>query len=289
MTETMKKTLISSDKINKAYGFEVKSVDQENHIVHGIFSTPAVDRHGEVVMQEGWKLQDYLANPVVLWSHDNYQFPLAQMVSLGFENGNLVGSMKFAVDEYDVAATAFRLMKGKYLRAFSVGFMNNVYEIDNGTDMVRLMENVLLEVSIVNVPANQEALAKIKSIDPLKDAEEKPVEDETPVVEDPVPDEKKPDEEPPVEDKKEDEEPELDAEGKAVELLSSSSKETIRSAISTLTGALGTDSEADTKVGEKGRTPRIAKAIPGGTKRIPVKLLNKAVRKLLKIKRNQKV
>jgi HK97 family phage prohead protease len=165
---TMKKTLLSSQRVVKSYTFEAKQVDQKNYIVEGIFSTAAIDRHGEVVVQEGWKLDDFLKNPVVLWCHDNYSFPLAQMVRIGFENGDLAGAMKFAVEEYDVAATAFRLVQGKYLRAFSVGFMNNIYEIDNGNDIMKLIENVLLEVSVVNVPANAEALAKFKKLDILE-------------------------------------------------------------------------------------------------------------------------
>jgi len=167
----MKRKLLSSERVVKHYTFEAKAINEDEHIVEGIFSTASEDRHGEVVVQEGWKLDDYIKNPVVLWSHDNYQFPLAQMIRIGFENGNLAGAMKFAVEEYPVAATAFALMKGKYLRAFSVGFMNNVYEIDQQNETVKLVENVLLEVSVVNVPAQAEALAKIKSIDVLKKEE----------------------------------------------------------------------------------------------------------------------
>jgi len=272
----MKKTLLSSNRIVKAFTLEVKAVNEKDHIVEGIFSTAAIDRHGEVVVQEGWKLDDYIKNPVVLWSHDNYQFPLAQMTRIGFENGNLAGAMKFAVEEYDMAATAFALMKGKYLRAFSVGFMNNVYEIDNGSDVVKLIENVLLEVSVVNVPANQEALAKIKALDVLKDAE--------PQDGEPKGDETKP------EDKKEDEPKATDegegatiAEDNALKALSSNEK-TIRRAIKALTDALNALTEADNQVGKKvehSAKPRAA------TKKVSVTTINRALRELMEVKRKQ--
>jgi HK97 family phage prohead protease len=250
----MKRKLLSSQHIVKSYTFEAKAVNEKENIIEGIFSTPAVDRHDEVVIQEGWKLDDYIKNPVVLWSHDNYQFPLAQMVRIGFENGQLAGAMKFAVDEYDVAKTAFNLMKGKYLRAFSVGFMNNVYEIDNETEIVKLIENVLLEVSVVNVPANQEALAKIKSIDVLKEA--------------------------PAEEEAKDEEKKND---EAVKTISQSNKDSIRQAIKALTEALNAG-EADIKVDKQVEHPGIKS---GGSKKIPVTLINKAVRELLFIKKTQ--
>lgn len=161
----MNKKLLSSEKIVKTFSFDVKSVKEDEYIVEGVFSTPDPDRHNEVVMQEGWKLKNYLKNPVVLWSHQNMEFPLAQMVRIGYENGNLTGAMKFAVNEYETAATAFKLVKGKYLRAFSVGFMNNVYEVDKESEIVKLVENELLEVSVVNIPAQAAALAKMKRMD----------------------------------------------------------------------------------------------------------------------------
>lgn len=270
----MKKQLLSSERIVKNFTFEAKGIDEKNHIVEGIFSTAAVDRHGEIVVQEGWKLDDYLKNPVVLWSHDNYQFPLAQMTRIGFENGDLAGAMKFAVEEYEVAATAFRLMKGKYLRAFSVGFMNNVYEIDNGSDVVKLIENVLLEVSVVNVPANQEALAKIKTLDVLHEAKEteNDKEGETEKTETET-----------ARDEKENGCATI-SEDKALEALSKANPKTIRRAIEALTDALKALTEADTQVGKK---VEHAAATRSATKKVPVRLINRAVKELMQIKRKQ--
>lgn len=153
--------LIKKDRLSKNYTFEIKSVDKANYIIEGVFSTPAVDRHGEAVIQAGWDLTNYKNNPVVLWAHQNQEFPIAQMIEIAIDqNGNLAGKMKFAVDEYEDAATVYKLMVGKYLRAFSVGFSNNVYEVDQNDEVVNLTENELFEVSVVNVPANAEALSK---------------------------------------------------------------------------------------------------------------------------------
>jgi len=56
----MKKKLLSSEKIVKTFSFDVKSVKEDEYIVEGIFSTPDTDRHNEAVMQDGWKLENYL-------------------------------------------------------------------------------------------------------------------------------------------------------------------------------------------------------------------------------------
>ncbi len=68
----------------------------------------------------------------------------------------------------------------------------------------------------------------------------------------------------------------------AVELISKSNVETIRTAIETLAGVLKAY-EADKQVVKKVEHPDES----GGTKKIPVKLLNRAVRELLAIKKNQ--
>lgn len=160
----MKRKLIQRQKRVENFTFTLKAVDEKQHIIEGVFSTGSVDRHGEAVVQNGWDLSNYKTNPVVLWAHQNHEFPIAQMTEIGMDaQGNLAGKMKFAVEEYETAATAYRLMVGKYLRAFSVGFSNNRYEVQQGEDVVNLTENELLEVSVVNVPANAEALSKAKA------------------------------------------------------------------------------------------------------------------------------
>lgn len=143
---------------------QIKSVDEETFTIRGVFSTADKDRHGEIIDQRGWVLDDYLRNPVVLFAHDHFQPAIGKMVSLGYdEDGNLDGEIKFAAKEYDFARTIFELYKGGYMRAFSVGFFNDAVEYE-GEDTV-LKKNRLYEVSTVNIPANQMALAKAKGID----------------------------------------------------------------------------------------------------------------------------
>lgn len=150
----------------KSFNVAVKSVDEENYTIKFVFSTGDEDRHGEIVDQKSWILDDYLKNPVVLFGHDHSQPAVGKTVSIYFnEEGNLEGDIQFAAKEYDFANTLFKLYKGGYMRATSGGFMNKVVEYDEEGNKITLKQNTLLEMSLVNVPANALALAKAKGID----------------------------------------------------------------------------------------------------------------------------
>ena len=41
-----------------------------------------IDRHGEVVMQNGWKLDAYRLNPQVLFAHESNKLPIAKMLDI---------------------------------------------------------------------------------------------------------------------------------------------------------------------------------------------------------------
>lgn len=160
---------------------EIKGINDENYTIKGVFSTADEDRHGEVVDQKTWQLDDYLKNPVILFGHDHNQPAIGKATNLFFnESGNLEGEIQFAAKEYEFANTIFKLYKGGFMRAFSVGFQNEVVEYDEGAQKVTLKRNTLFEISTVNVPANQLALAKSKGIDtaPLEKHLNIPVEKE---------------------------------------------------------------------------------------------------------------
>ncbi|MFZ2152280.1 MAG: HK97 family phage prohead protease [Minisyncoccia bacterium] len=268
----MAKTLLKSENRIRNISFKVKSVDKVNFTVEGVFSAEVEDRQGEIVVQSGWLLDNYLKNPVVLWAHRSDQPPIAKMLQIGVNaaTNQLEGKMQFAVNEYDFAGTIFKLIDGGYQSAFSAGFINNKYEIDQQNDKVYLVENELLEMSVVPVPANQLALAKSKGID-ITEYKEKIA-----IIED--------EEESPSADadEEEDEDEELAESGtlvteeKAVEIISKSNMETIRRAIGTLTEVLKAHTPIKTQV----------KVGNSGDKKIPVRLLNRAVKELLGVKKS---
>jgi len=150
--------------IQKQLNIEVKEVNKEEGIVKFILSSGTPDRQGEMIDQSSWEFKHYLDNPVVLWSHDAYQPAIGQMISIGINDDSMLeGSIKFAIKEYDFAKTLFNLVAGKFIRAVSVGFISETSDTVN--DIKVLKDNTLYEVSLVNIPADALALAKMKGID----------------------------------------------------------------------------------------------------------------------------
>ena len=243
----------------KQFHVELKGLNDDEFTIKGVFSTADEDRHGEVVDQKTWQLDDYLKNPVILFAHDHNQPAIGKAVNLFFnESGNLEGEIKFAAKEYEFANTIYKLYKGGFMRAFSVGFQNEVVEYDEGENKVTLKRNTLFEISTVNVPANALALAKSKGIDtaPLeKHLNIEPVEKEGRV-------------------------------------LSAKTKTTIVNAVDALNKLLEADSDKSIKSIEPASNDTAAKPVKVETppskdvRKSSAKLINQAVRALLQEKRN---
>lgn len=148
----------------KQLNVAVKSVDEQNYRIRFVFSTGDEDRHGEIVDQKTWIFDEYFNNPVVLFGHDHNQPAVGKTILIERnEQGNHEAVIEFAAKEYEFAKTLFRLYMGEYMRAVSAGFINKVVEYEEETGKITLKQNVLLEISLVNVPANAGALALAKS------------------------------------------------------------------------------------------------------------------------------
>lgn len=119
-----------------------------------IASTDSVDRMGEVIDQAGWDLGNFKNNPVLLWAHDDRlpRIGLAQNLRVEKANGRsaLMFEPKFN-DASELARTVKQLFEEDG-GTFSVGFMP--LEMDGET----YTKAELLEISAVNVPANQDAM-----------------------------------------------------------------------------------------------------------------------------------
>lgn len=122
-----------------------------------VASTASVDRMGDTVEQD-FDLDQYLRNPVVLFGHDHDQ-PVGKALDVRFENGQLVADIEFAPTDRGQEIKA--LVDHGTLRALSIGFTPGDTQIraDGGLSFAK---NSLLEISIVPVPANPDAL-RIKS------------------------------------------------------------------------------------------------------------------------------
>jgi HK97 family phage prohead protease len=135
-------------------------LDRENQIVSGVIgSSGVIDRHGESLNPMGWKLENYLKNPIVLFGHDMKSLPIGKALKVWIEDAKLMFTLKFANTE--MGKTVFQLFEEEILNAVSVGFIPLKWD---ETGEFTFAEMELLELSVVPVPANPEALARMKTL-----------------------------------------------------------------------------------------------------------------------------
>jgi HK97 family phage prohead protease len=120
-----------------------------------VLSTSAIDRMNDQIFQDGWQLDNYKKNPVVLWSHDASMLPVGRASNVRVSNGKLLADMQFAPTA--TAQQVERLVEDKVLNSVSVGFRPTEYKFNQERGGVDYKKQELLEFSIVNVPANAEA------------------------------------------------------------------------------------------------------------------------------------
>lgn len=130
-------------------------INQTDKGLVAIASTAVEDRHGEVVEVEGWDLKNYKKNPVILWAHDHTKMPVGATKKTWIEGTGKKAKLMFEPIFHEVTSTARaikRLVELGILKSFSVGFR----PIDQDGDTFTKQE--LLEISVVNVPANADAM-----------------------------------------------------------------------------------------------------------------------------------
>lgn len=125
-----------------------------------IISTEHEDRMREVILQDGWQLERYKANPVVLWGHSHYDLPIGictELVLTEFDGKKALKAYgKFA--DHEFAQTIRKLYDAKIVRTTSVGFIPKKWD-ENDRNVIAVAE--LLEFSFVSVPANPFALSTL--------------------------------------------------------------------------------------------------------------------------------
>lgn len=127
------------------------------------FSDESVARDGHTIATAGWKLDPYRSNPVFLWAHDMSELPIGNTILLETTGRALFGNVEyFERDIYPFADTVFQMVSRGFLRAVSVHWLPLKYRFateSNRMGGVDFLEQELLEVSQVPVPAQSTALA----------------------------------------------------------------------------------------------------------------------------------
>ena len=163
-----------------------------------VASDETLDRYGEIICAAGWRLESYRRNPVFQNAHQygDILFTLGKALvtevrtrlvpQAAVPTPHLFQRIQFATDVNPVARIAYGLYKGKFLNAVSVGFVPLRWQDADGTEHVagksasggggkntperlalttpravrrRYLEQELIEVSAIGIPANPNALA----------------------------------------------------------------------------------------------------------------------------------
>jgi len=149
-------------------------------------SSIGVDRSGEVVIPEGVITSDFIKNPIVCWSHDYSLPPLGRAESVQITKDAVFAKIRFGSTER--CKEIWTLVKDKVLNAMSIGFVpleilvkgtkqfndyvkEKLVGVINNIDEINkiITRSVLLEVSWVNLPCNQDALVQYMSTKQLSD------------------------------------------------------------------------------------------------------------------------
>ena len=141
---------IFTSEIRDAVEATLKAADSDTGTFRMVITTENVDRYQEVIKLDGWELEHYLKNPVVLWGH-NHNIIVAVTTSLQKIDGQLVAEGKFAPTAEGQEKR--KLYDFGFLRASSVGFL----EKEREGNLITKAE--LIEWSFVSVPANPYALS----------------------------------------------------------------------------------------------------------------------------------
>lgn len=147
------KAHFDSTEVKDAIAAIKAATDSDTGTFEMVITTENLDRYQEVISMEGWELDHYRSNPVVLWGHDHFTLPVGVTTSLDIVDGKMVAKGKFAPNAF--AQEIRRNYDLGIIRASSVGFI----EKERQGNLITKAE--LIEWSFVSVPANPYALSTL--------------------------------------------------------------------------------------------------------------------------------
>lgn len=155
-----------------------------NRYVDFVISTEAKDTYDTVFKIEGWKLDRYHQNPIVLYNHRSYSDNPNMIIGTSkvwIEGNLLIARCYFeSADVNPLAETIYQKVVAGTLRMASVGVNPirghwGIFENGENPDVYYFDEHELLEWSIVPVGSNPDALSRSAKLieDFTKDKPEK--------------------------------------------------------------------------------------------------------------------
>lgn len=136
---------------------EAKVIEKKANRFTAVASTYKTDRHGENVSQDGWDIANFKKQPRILWAHDHSIPAIGRSAKTWIEGKGKSAKLMFEGEFQEITElgrAAKRLFEDGFIDTFSVGFLPKEMEGDT------YLKQELLEISLVNVPANADAQAK---------------------------------------------------------------------------------------------------------------------------------
>ena len=146
------------------------SPDPAARTFSAMITTDALDRDAEVVLPTGMDKRDFMNNPVLLWMHDAQQ-PIGRILALYRQDNGWAMDAQIAPRPQGFQGdwrpdAVWGLLQAGVLRGVSIGFLPTDSRPPSKKDIETYGQSVrrvitryrLCEVSLVSVPANQEAL-----------------------------------------------------------------------------------------------------------------------------------
>lgn len=148
--------------------------DENAIIIKWMASTPEIDRYNSIITVDWirWGMDNYIANPVILLGH-NSDKAIWTMIEHKVDNTGLFITAKLTMNLDNV----FQAIKEGITKGFSIGFypLSRSYETKDWTPLAALTQEQLdqldyndiirkitkldlVEISVVNIPANPSAL-----------------------------------------------------------------------------------------------------------------------------------
>lgn len=122
-----------------------------------IASTENIARDGMIIKADGWQLDNYRKNPVVLWAHGYGSMPIGR-ADVEIEDNRLLAIVTFDQED-DFARQVESKYRRGFLNAVSVSWETKAIEKAANPDVRAIVtEAELFDISAVPVPADPDAL-----------------------------------------------------------------------------------------------------------------------------------
>jgi HK97 family phage prohead protease len=151
-----------------------KSADSSRTVTF-VASDESVDRYGDIIRASGWDLANFKFNPVLLFGHDSSKVPIGRVPEISVQGSRLIATAQFREEgKSEDADDVYSAIQEGLLNAVSVGFLptkapNYIWADDDPKHErwptgYEFVAQELLELSVVPVPANAQALALARSL-----------------------------------------------------------------------------------------------------------------------------